>query len=106
MCERLVRFDDDGSWTKDLLATDAVLEVLDEVDNRAVLQENNSAATRSIARKSFQDEHEKEAKRQHSARLKNTEQKTPKRKKQQCVRAEFEPDVHISQADAKLRAPA
>ena len=63
------------------------LEVVDEVDKRAFLQEKASAATRSSARKSFQDEYWKEAERQHSARLKNTEQTTPKRKKQQCLRA-------------------
>ena len=105
MCEQLVRFDDDSLWATELLATDAVLEVLDEVDKRAFLQEHNSVATRSSARKSFEDEYGKEAERQHSARLKNTEQKTPKRKKQQCFRAEFEPDVHISQAEAKVYAP-
>ena len=47
---------------------------------------------------SFQDSDGKEAKRQHTARLKNTEQKTPKRKKPQCFRAE-------SQAEGKVHAP-
>ena len=47
----------------------------------------------------------KEAKRQHSARFKNTEQKTPQRKKQQCFRAESEPDVHILKAEGKVCAP-
>ena len=50
-----------------------------ELAKRAFLQESNSAATR--------------------------EQKTLKRKKQQCFRADVDPDVHISQAEAKVYAP-
>ena len=69
---------------------------------RALLQDNNSAATRSSARKFFPDEYGKEAKRQHAARLKNTEQKTPDLKKRQCFRADLDPDVHISQPEAKV----
>ena len=38
VCERLARFDGDTSWAEDLLATDAAVEVLDEVDKRAFLQ--------------------------------------------------------------------
>ena len=47
----------------------------------------------------------KEAKRQHSARLKNTEQKTRKRLKRQRFRAECEFDARTSQAKAKVYAP-
>ena len=54
---------------------------------------------------SFQDAYGKAAKRQHSAGPKNTEQETPKRKERQCLRAEFELDVRISQAEAKVCAP-
>ena len=36
--------------------------------------------------------------------LKNTEEKTPKLKKQQCFRAEFEPDVQTSQAEGNVSA--
>ena len=71
------------------------VKVLDEVDKHFLARK--SAPTRSSARKSFQDKYEKEAKLPHSARLKNTEQKTPMRKKQHCFRADFETDVHISQ---------
>ena len=58
-CVSDARFDADTSWVKDHLATDAAVEVLDEVDKRAFWQDNNSAATRSSARKSFQDEYGK-----------------------------------------------
>ena len=54
---------------------------------------------------SFQDAYGKAAKRLHSAGLKNTEQETPKRKERQCLRAELELDVRISQAEAKVYAP-
>ena len=63
---------------------------------RAFLQEKNSAATRSSARNPCK---------MSMGRLKNTEQRTSKRKKQQCFHAEFEPDVRTSQAYAKVYAP-
>ena len=67
---------DDTSLAEELLATDGAVEVLDEVDKRAFLQEKASAAIRSSARKSCQDEYRKETKCQHPASLKNTEQNT------------------------------
>ena len=81
-----------------MFATDVALNVVDEVDK------NNSAATRSSARTSFQEEFGKEARRQHSGRFQNTRQRTPKQMKQQ-IRAEFEFGVHISWGEAEVCAP-
>ena len=93
MCDLLAPFD--TSWAE---------EGLGDVDKRTSARKTTLRRLGPSARKSFQDLYGKEAKRQHSARLKNTEKKTPKRKKQQCFRTEFEPDVHISHAEGEVYA--
>ena len=60
-----------------------------------------SAATRSSARNSFQDENGKESPGSRAQRP----LPPPQAEKQLCLRAEFEPDVHISQAEAKVYVP-
>ena len=76
--ERLAWFDDGTLWAEALFVTDETVEVLDEADERAFSQETASSATRSSARKYFQDDYEKKATRHHSDMVKHTEQETQK----------------------------